>query len=132
MSHRVPSRLASGKPYGIEGTHRLVEGLEFTLGGKEIEIDHQLSRQDFLSGRCFGRGGISDTSAALSRPSVAKQFIPLKPRSLNGGKNPAYIIPSVVEKDKHDVDLQPASLATSFSKSAQKSPARNSYWTANW
>ncbi|PIL37156.1 hypothetical protein GSI_00848 [Ganoderma sinense ZZ0214-1] len=123
--------LASGKPYGIEGTHRLAEGIEFTLGSKEIEIDHQLSRQDFLSGRCFGRSGISDTPAALSRPSVAKQFIPLKPKSLNGGKNPAYIIPSVREKEKHGVDLELVSLATS-SKSAQKSLARSSYWTANW
>ncbi|KAI1786543.1 P-loop containing nucleoside triphosphate hydrolase protein [Ganoderma leucocontextum] len=124
-------QLASGKPYGIEGAHKLAEGLEFTLGSKEIEIDHQLSRQDFLSGRCFGRGGISDTSTSLSRPSTAKQFIPLKPKILNGGKNPAYIVPSVAEKEKRGVDLEPVSLANS-SKSAQKSAARDSYWTANW
>lgn len=131
VGHTVHIRLANGKPYGIEGTHKLAEGVEFTLGSKEIEIDHQLSRHDFLSGRCFGRGGISDTSAALSRSIAAKQFIPLKPKILNGGKNSAYIVPSVAEKEKHGVDLEPVGLANS-SRSAQKSPVRDSYWTANW
>lgn len=130
-SHLSPSRLASGKPYGIEGAHKLAEGVEFTLGSKEIEIDHQLSRQDFLSGKCFGRGGISDNAVALSRPAASKQFIPLKPKVLNGGKNPAYIVPPVTEKEKDTIDLEPVSLANS-SKAPQKSPIRDSYWTANW
>ncbi|TBU32764.1 P-loop containing nucleoside triphosphate hydrolase protein [Dichomitus squalens] len=125
-------QLASGKPYGIEGAHKLAEGVEFTLGSKEIEIDHQLNRQDFLSGRCFGRGGISDTSVSTSRPSAVKQFVPLKPKTLNGVKNPAYIVPSVTEKEKRSsVDLEPVGLVTS-SNTGQSTPARESYWTANW
>ena len=126
------ARLASGKPYGVEGTHKLAAGVEFTLGNREIEIDHQLSRQDFLSGRCFGRGGITDTPPSISRPSAAKQFVPLRPKTLNGAKNPAYIVPSAAEKERRGgIDLEPVSLVAS-SKVAERSPARHSYWTANW
>lgn len=129
--YAVP-RLASGKPYGIESTHKLAEGVELALGSREIEVDHQLSREDFLSGRCFGRGGLPDTSASASRPSAAKQFVPLRPKTLNGGKISAYIVPSaVVEKEKRGVDLESVDLVVS-QKSAQKPSARESFWIANW
>ncbi|KAI0638193.1 P-loop containing nucleoside triphosphate hydrolase protein [Trametes polyzona] len=122
-------QLACGRPHGVEGTHKLAEGSEFTLGSREVEIDHRLSREDFLSGRCFGRGGIPEVSASSLRPSAAKQFVPLKPRTLNGGKNPAYIVPPPAEK--RGVALEAVNLV-SAEKSAAKSDVKNSYWTANW
>ncbi|KAI0723311.1 SNF2 family N-terminal domain-containing protein [Earliella scabrosa] len=124
-------QLASGKPYGVENPQKLAEGVEFALGSREIEIDHQLSREDFLSGRCFGRGGLKDTSASVIRTSAAKQFVPLRPKTLNGGKNPAYMATSVVEKERRGVDLEPVNLVAAH-KPAQKSAFQESFWTANW
>ncbi|KAI9001004.1 SNF2 family N-terminal domain-containing protein [Trametes punicea] len=124
-------QLASGRPHGIEGIHKLVEGSEFTLGSREVEIDHRLSREDFLSGRCFGRGITESPAAASSRPGAAKQFIPLRPKALNGGKNPAYIAPSAAETEKRCVALEAVSLV-SVQKSSPESHNRSTYWTANW
>ena len=131
MAYIGALRLASGKPYGVENPQKLAEGVEFTLGSREIEIDHQLSREDFLSGRCFGRGGLKDTSASVIRTSATKQFVPLRPKTLNGGKNPAYMAPSAVEKERRGVDLEPVNLVASHNP-AQKLAARESFWTANW
>ncbi|KAI0832427.1 P-loop containing nucleoside triphosphate hydrolase protein [Trametes gibbosa] len=124
-------QIASGRPHGVEGTHKLAEGSEFTIGSREVEIDHRLSREDFLSGRCFGRGGIPDVSSASSKPSAAKQFVPLKPKTLNGSRNPAYIVPSVAEKEKRAVALEAVNLV-STEKASQKTGGKHSYWTANW
>ncbi|RDX55621.1 hypothetical protein OH76DRAFT_1397013 [Lentinus brumalis] len=125
-------QLCSGKPYGIESTRKLAEGVEFALGSREIEVDHQLSRTDFLSGKCFGRGGGPDTSTATnSRPSAAKQFVPLRPKTLNGGRTTVHTTPAATEKERSGINLEPVNLVTS-QKAAQKSPARDSYWTANW
>ena len=132
LYHGTFARLGFGKPYGIEGTHKLAEGIEFTLGSREVEIDHQLSRTDFLSGKCFGRGGLPESSASSSRPSAAKQFVPLRPKTLNDGKSAAYIAPPAAsEKEKRSIELEAVNLVGS-EKAAHKSSARDSYWTANW
>ncbi|KAI0750810.1 P-loop containing nucleoside triphosphate hydrolase protein [Daedaleopsis nitida] len=126
-------QLATGKPHGIEGTNKLAEGVEFVLGSREVEIDHRLSREDFLSGRCFGRGGLHDAPVSMQAlPSAAKQFVPLRPRTLNGGKNPAYAVPPPPEKEKRGVDLEPIGLVSSQQSAHKKHVARNSCWTANW
>ncbi|KAH9943433.1 P-loop containing nucleoside triphosphate hydrolase protein [Epithele typhae] len=121
-------QIATGKPHGIEGTHKLDEGVEFTLGSKEIEIDHRLSREDFLSGRCFGNGGIPISTE--SRPSAAKQFVPLKPKTLNG-KAPAHTPSSVPDKPKRGIPLEPVSLVAS-QQISQRAATGGSCWTANW
>ncbi|KAI0771634.1 SNF2 family N-terminal domain-containing protein [Trametes elegans] len=124
-------QLASGKPHGIEGTHKLGEGSEFTIGSREVEIDHKLSREDFLSGRCFGRGGIPDSPATTSRPSAAKSFVPLRPKTLNEGKNPAYAVPTPAQAERRGVALEAVNLV-SAEKSSSKVSGNNAYWTANW
>ncbi|KAI0677546.1 SNF2 family N-terminal domain-containing protein [Trametes maxima] len=124
-------QLASGKPHGVEGTHKFGEGSEFTVGNREVEIDHRLSREDFLSGRCFGRGGIPDSSSATSRPSAAKQFVPLRPKTLNDDKSTAYSIPASVTTPKRGVALEAVNLV-SVEKPVEKSRVKDSYWTANW
>ncbi|KAI0335474.1 hypothetical protein GY45DRAFT_1316794 [Cubamyces sp. BRFM 1775] len=121
-------QLASGKPHGVEGTHRLAEGSEFTVGSREVEIDHRLSREDFLSGRCFGRGGLPDTQSGSSRPSAAKQFVPLRPKTLNGDRNPAY---SALVPEKRAVALEAVNLVSS-TKTPTKTHNKDTYWTANW
>ncbi|EIW61952.1 uncharacterized protein TRAVEDRAFT_57102 [Trametes versicolor FP-101664 SS1] len=122
-------QIGSGKPHGVEGAHKLGEGSEFSIGSREVEIDHRLSREDFLSGRCFGRGGIPEVSATSARPSAAKQFVPLKPKTLNG-KNPAYIVPVVAEKEKRGVVLEAVNLV-SAQKTSTKGRTKESSWTAN-
>ncbi|CDO75591.1 hypothetical protein BN946_scf184858.g31 [Trametes cinnabarina] len=122
-------QISGGKPYGVEGTHKLAEGSEFTVGSREVEIDHKLSREDFLSGRCFGRGGIPDSPGLLSKPGPAKQFIPLRPKALNGGKNPPYTALSV--SGKRGVALEAVSLV-STEQPSQRSGRKDTYWTANW
>ena len=112
----------------MEGTHKLAEGSEFTVGSREVEIDHRLSREDFLSGRCFGRGGMPDTLSTSSRLSAAKQFVPLRPKTLNGDRNPAFNAPA---PEKRAVALEAVNLVSS-AKTSTKTQSKDTYWTANW
>ncbi|KAI0660976.1 SNF2 family N-terminal domain-containing protein [Cubamyces menziesii] len=124
-------QLASGKPHGVEGTHKLAEGSEFTVGSREVEIDHRLSREDFLSGRCFGRGGLPDAHTTSSHLSAARQFVPLRPKTLNGDRNPAYNAPAPVASEKRAVALEAVNLVSS-AKTPTKTHSKDTYWTANW
>ena len=124
------TRLCSGKPYGVEGVHKLEEGVEFTLGSREIEIDHRLSREDFLSGRCFGRGGIP-VNTPPSRPSAAKQFVPLKPKTLNSGTHSPHAQTTMSPAEKRGIALEPVNLVVREA-TLPKIQVREAYWTANW
>ena len=115
----------------MEGTHKLAEGSEFTVGSREVEIDHRLSREDFLSGRCFGRGGLPDAHTTSSHLSAARQFVPLRPKTLNGDRNPAYNAPAPVASEKRAVALEAVNLVSS-AKTPTKTHSKDTYWTANW
>ncbi|KAG6378110.1 P-loop containing nucleoside triphosphate hydrolase protein [Boletus reticuloceps] len=101
------------------------EGGQYLFGGKEIGIDHPISRADYLSGKCFGRGSkVTSSSAAPSAPTIQKQFVPLKPSNLAT----PYKTPT-----KKVVDLQPVNLLTGQSSTTAQEPrGSKSYWTANW
>ena len=58
----------------------LGEGSELKLGDREMEIDCPVSRADYLSGACFGRGTPFNPPIANS-PGASKQFAPLKPNA---------------------------------------------------
>ena len=127
--NRFLTRIASGKPYGVEGTHKLAEGSEFTLGSREVEIDHKLSREDFLSGRCFGKSHIPVTP--VSRPTLTRQFVPLKPKTLNGGNSVAHAAMSGTVRARPGFELEPVNLVGS-EKSQEKESSQHTCWTANW
>ncbi|KAH9994001.1 P-loop containing nucleoside triphosphate hydrolase protein [Russula vinacea] len=59
---------------GNVSSDALEEGSQLSLGNKELQIDRVLQASEYLSGACFGRGGIDDiqlprltNSTALSR-----------------------------------------------------------------
>ncbi|EGN99526.1 hypothetical protein SERLA73DRAFT_72346 [Serpula lacrymans var. lacrymans S7.3] len=104
---------------------KAVEGGEYTLGGKEIGIDHAISRADYFSGSCFGRGAvISSIQPQPSSSKPSKQFTPLKP----GGLGTPYKTPLVGKKG---IPLHPVDLVSTKSSST-KTQGQSSHWTANW
>ena len=101
------------------------EGGEYVFGGKEVGIDHSISRADFLSGKCFGRGSkVTSSATTPSTPTIQKQFVPLKPSNLAA----PYKTPT-----RNVVDLQPVNLLSGPSNTTAQEPrGSKSYWTANW
>ncbi|KAG8213764.1 P-loop containing nucleoside triphosphate hydrolase protein [Butyriboletus roseoflavus] len=102
------------------------EGGEYAFGGKEVGIDHSISRADYLSGKCFGRGSkvILLNATVPSTSTSQKQSVPLKPSNLAT----PYKTPT-----RKVVDLQPVSLLSGQSNiPAQKPRGSESWWTANW
>ncbi|KAH7920920.1 hypothetical protein BV22DRAFT_1020349 [Leucogyrophana mollusca] len=128
---------ARGTLYDLEGKlmgagslngQKAVEGGEYHFGGKEIGIDHSISRGDYLTGKCFGRGlGANHTSAQSSSSKATKQFTPLRPTKLGT----SYKVPTVTKKGGvalHPVDL----LSNGNDSSSSKPKVQSSHWTANW
>jgi DNA repair and recombination protein RAD54B len=101
------------------------EGGEYVFGGKEVGIDHSISRADYLSGKCFGRGSkVTSSTTTPSTSTIQKQFVPLKPSNLAI----PYKTPT-----RDVVDLQPVNLLSGPSNTpAQEPRGSKSYWTANW
>lgn len=101
------------------------EGGEYVFGGKEVGIDRQISRVDYLSGKCFGRGSRVTSGAATSGSTsiIQKQPVPLKPSNLAT----PYKTPT-----RKVVDLQPVNLLSQSGITAQEPRGSKSYWTANW
>ncbi|KAF8441415.1 P-loop containing nucleoside triphosphate hydrolase protein [Boletus edulis BED1] len=101
------------------------EGGQYLFGGKEIGIDHPISRVDYLCGKCFGRGSkVTSSFATPPAPTIQKQFVPLKPSNLAT----PYKTPT-----RKVVDLQPVNLLSGQSSTTAQEPrGSKSYWTANW
>ncbi|KAF9222619.1 hypothetical protein BS17DRAFT_802837 [Gyrodon lividus] len=125
-----------GTMYDLEGKFmgagsldapRAEEGGEYQFGGKEIGIDHLISRADYLSGRCFGRGSkTASAPTAASAPATQRQFVTLKPSNLTT----PYKAPTVQRKA---TDLQPVALLTGQSHPVALEPQGSRLcWTANW
>jgi len=109
---------------GSLNSPRAEEGGEYVFGGKEVGIDRPISRVDYLSGKCFGRGSKVTSSAATPSTSIIqKQPVPLKPSNLAT----PYKTPT-----RKVVDLQPVNLLSQSSITAQEPRGSKSYWTANW
>jgi DNA repair and recombination protein RAD54B len=129
------TRLSSGT---VKGTEIFENGLNLTIGGKDIELDFEVTRQDYFSGRCYGSGfgssaSMSDTPAHMSSGALKKPFIPLTPSSQKSNLN--IKAPARAQK----VLLYPVPLMSTSSSSAQDpAPAlkmlgdSESYWAANW
>ncbi|KAH7915224.1 P-loop containing nucleoside triphosphate hydrolase protein [Hygrophoropsis aurantiaca] len=127
---------ARGTLYDLEGKlmgtgslngEKAVEGGEYHFGGKDIGIDHAISRGDYLTGKCFGRGsGANRSSSSSSSSKAIKQFMPLKPMK----SSTPYKAPSIEKKGitLHPVDL----LSTRTDAGPSKPKSQSSHWTANW
>ena len=130
----MSSRLTTGNI----GPDVLEEGAQLNVGNKELQIDRIMQPSEYLSGSCFGRGGIGDTTLPrlTNSTTLSKQFIPLKPVALN----PSSVrLPSPREASippKKAIELEPINL---LSRPVAPSKAESegddgpqSYWTANW
>jgi DNA repair and recombination protein RAD54B len=110
------------------------------VGNKELQLDRAMQSSEYLSGACFGRGGIIDTPLPplTNSTALSKQFIPLKPVALN----PSFVRPPPLPKPEASVsrrrviDLEPVSLLSQqgMQPKAQSESGNDtqSYWTANW
>jgi DNA repair and recombination protein RAD54B len=96
---------------------------------------------EYLSGACFGRGGIVDSSLPPLTNSTAltKQFIPLKPVALNPSllRPPAPPESEASVSRKKVIELEPINLLSQQVKQPLKAQSESrseaqSYWTANW
>jgi hypothetical protein len=93
---------------------------EFSFGSKEFIIERMITREEYLSGACFGQA-LCITSSTVQSNSAAKQFVPLRPTLLNA-------------VEKKSVQLQPVNLYTEspVEKDQTKLKTRESHWTVNW
>jgi len=118
----------------------LEEGSQLHVGNKELQIDRAMQPSEYLSGACFGRGGIVDTPLPPLTNSIAlsKQFLPLKPVALN----PSFVRPPAPPKPEASVPrrkvigLEPVSLLSQQvmqpKVQSESSNDTQSYWTVNW
>lgn len=95
-----------------------------------MEIDCAVSREDYLSGACFGRGASFAPPTATSS-TFSKQFVPLKPNiaSASTFKTPGASVKRGIQL--HAVDLVPP-IQSSSKKDATKPKNPSTYWTVVW
>ena len=129
--HLCIDRISSGKPHGIDGVDQISEGVNFSVGSKELEVDHPVSRGEFLSGSCFGSNGFSSPVQGQSSSASAKQYIPLRPKAINSFRAPAFKA-ALTAQEKQGVQLEPVSLVSSAEQRGAQPKVRDSYWTVNW
>lgn len=127
---RLYFRMSSGS---IDDT--LEEGREYSVGGKEIELDRQITKADYNSGRCFCNelgssilAASTSTIAASTARTKSKFVLPIirKPHEQPTGRRGIPLQP---------VDLTSGINAASSSTKPTQIPEKAlspTYWTANW
>ena len=126
------SRFATGRAHGIESVDTLAEGVNLTVGNKELEVDHVISREEFLSGRCF-QNGRTGCSSPVSGPSISgavtKPYAPLRPKTINDFKPPTRVADPA--PPRKEIELEPVDLVKD-QKLSSKIKTQDASWTANW
>ncbi|KAH9830730.1 SNF2 family N-terminal domain-containing protein [Rhodofomes roseus] len=121
----------SGPLHGIESANALATGVNLRVGNKELEVDHVVSRPDFMSGKCFTNGRADCSSPVVSSVSgaIPKPYAPLRPKLMNDFKTPSRVTDSVPSRKA--IELEAVDLVKG-DRSASKGKAQDSFWTANW
>lgn len=144
------NRIACGKPSGIDPSH-LGSGSEFSLGGKDLQIDHPVKEADYMAGTCFANGAVrvnvngsvvntpaesggGSSGVLKSSSSAVKQFTPLKPKNSNGM---SYKVPSFTRSGASTTTANiSTATATTSVKSAQDAGGgeaqKDTFWMVNW
>lgn len=129
-----------GSVYDLEGkimgagslnAPKAEENGEYKFGEKEIRIDHSISRGEYMSGKCYGRGSIP--SPATTGNDSAKPTLRVTPLP-SMKMNVPYKTP-LKAMGKRTIDFHPVNLLStrdSPSASSSKANAPATYWTANW
>ncbi|KAJ7209558.1 P-loop containing nucleoside triphosphate hydrolase protein [Mycena pura] len=110
------------------------QGRNLVVGGKDVELDRPITREEYLSGACFG---VSATYAAVDLPTskstASKPFIPLHINRSTPCQLQAQA--STRGSERKAVPLQPVDLLSTVKSESPALPtvkAKDSYWTANW
>lgn len=124
---------------GKIGSNILENGVQLTVGNKELEIDRAMQPSEYLSGACFGRGGTSDAPLPplTNSVSLSRQFVPLRPVALNPSTIRPPTAPESSVSRRKAIDLEPVSLLSGPTSSSSKGQSggdddSQTYWTANW
>lgn len=105
-----------------------------------MEVDSAVSRNDFMSGKIFGRGGIGvDTTEVESKPrfasasSIKKKFVPLRPVSLNASAPVKSTSDDTSYVKRGIVSLRPVDLVQNTENEGHpQDTVVTAYWFANW
>ncbi|CAK5281379.1 unnamed protein product [Mycena citricolor] len=103
------------------------QGRNLSISGKDVELDRSITRQEFISGTCFGDSAALTSTLPTSTKTAAKQFRPLTLNTPQRVNHPGV------------VSLQPVDLlSTSVTpEKVRDVPVKleapqDSFWTANW
>jgi DNA repair and recombination protein RAD54B len=117
----------------------LEEDAHLNVGNKELHLDRAMEPSEYLSGSCFGHGGVGDTSLPplTSSTALSKQFIPLKPVALNPSSVRLSTPREASIPQRKVIELEPVNLLSPsvvLSSRAESEGGNNvqSHWTANW
>jgi DNA repair and recombination protein RAD54B len=117
----------------------LESGVQLTVGNKELEVDRAMQPSEYLSGACFGRGGMGDAPLPplTNSVSLSKQFVPLRPVALNPSTIRLPSAPESSVSQRKVIELEPVSLLSRPTGPSSKGQSGSdddaqSYWTANW
>ena len=113
----------------VKDPQSLSSGVPLLLGGKELELDCPIPKDDFLSGKCFGKStGIDSTPSA---PPVAfsskRQYLP-----------PQRSEPTPGQAKRGFIPLESVNLVSHFNEDGPRSKtppplhAPESYWVVSW
>lgn len=107
------------------------ENGEYKFGEKEIRIDHPISRGEYMSGKCYGRGSMP--SSAMTGNNSVKPFLHVTPLP-STKMNVPYKTP-LKAAHKRVIDLHPVNLLSIRAPPSAGSSKANvpaTYWAANW
>ncbi len=113
-------------------------GTMLFLQSREMEVECAVSRDDYLSGRIFGRGGgrtqddlVPQKSASTSK--LTKKFVPLRPVTNNAPFQRPQAASGSSSNHRQGIQLEPVDLINSSVKSNKATSASESvHWTAHW
>ncbi|KAK7472895.1 helicase [Stygiomarasmius scandens] len=113
-------QLTSGKlePLGI-----FEEGREATLGGKHVMFDREITKDEYLSGTCFGV--FSVTSPTLRGTDAPKKSFAPPRLNVNAPRPPTLPL-------SKPTPLQPSNSVAKPDLPVTTGISKNSCWTANW
>ncbi|KAF5370698.1 hypothetical protein D9758_002095 [Tetrapyrgos nigripes] len=121
-------QMTSGKlePKGI-----FEEGKEAMLGGKHIQFDREISKDEYLSGICFGSSSFTEPALPVKNDSTFRKAFSA-PRM-----NSPLLRPPQPTSSNKPSPLRPINVAQTPEPKQNISEVtgetdRNSYWAANW
>ncbi|KAF9045835.1 hypothetical protein BDZ89DRAFT_1155511 [Hymenopellis radicata] len=125
---------SDGKPLGSAAAPQTVEeGFECGFAGKDICLECETTKAEYLSGRCFGHAS-SGPSVPDSTPSTSKSYAPLKVSAAPRVSSSFHAPSMKPSAPKRGIPLEEVGLFSALPTSNQikENIEIKSYWSANW